>query len=210
MNFSPQDIAQFEQRYRTAFINSLTGFKSVNLVGTVNSNGEENLAIFSQVFHLGAHPPLIGMIVRPHTTTRHTLENILEQKHFTLNHINPDIFHQAHQTSARYPREVSEFTETGLTPLYDGNFPAPYVQESKLRIGLQLEETQTLAINQTVLVIGSIQRVVVDEHAIQADGFIDLEVLGSITSSGLDSYHTTHRLARLPYAKLNTTSTTTN
>ena len=36
---------------------------------------------------------------------------------------------------------------------------------------------------------------------IENDGFIDLEKAGSVTVSGLDSYHVTKKLARLSYAK---------
>lgn len=202
MKINLQAIQAFEKRYRTAFINSLTGFKSLNLVGTISESGQENLAVFSQIFHLGAQPPLIGMIVRPHSTARHTLENILETGYYTLNHVTASTYQQAHQTSARYDREQSEFEQAGFQPHYETEFKAPFVAESPVRIGMKLEETTTLAINNTVLVIGSIQLVLIDnEGFIQQDGFIDLEQAGSLTSSGLDSYHTTTRLARLPYAK---------
>lgn len=63
-------ISEMDQRFRTHFINSLTGFKSLNLVGTVNESGITNLAVFSQIVHLGADPSLIGMIVRPASVTR--------------------------------------------------------------------------------------------------------------------------------------------
>ena len=33
------------------------------------------------------------------------------------------------------------------------------------------------------------------------DGFVDIEKAGSMTVSGLDSYHKTNRIARLSYAK---------
>ena len=44
-HFSGQDIVMMEQRSRAAFINSLSGFKSVSLVGTANNEGLTNLAI---------------------------------------------------------------------------------------------------------------------------------------------------------------------
>jgi len=70
-------IATMEKGYRTNFINSLSGFKSLNMVGTINPEGKTNLAVFSQVFHLGANPALMGMIVRPDSVPRHTLTNML-------------------------------------------------------------------------------------------------------------------------------------
>ncbi|MFN6039875.1 MAG: flavin oxidoreductase, partial [Bacteroidota bacterium] len=74
--FNLQDILSFEQRYRATFINSIGGFKSVALIGTKNSSGQTNLAIFNSLVHIGANPPLLGFIVRPDSVERHTLENI--------------------------------------------------------------------------------------------------------------------------------------
>ncbi|MFT5914956.1 MAG: flavin reductase (DIM6/NTAB) family NADH-FMN oxidoreductase RutF [Flammeovirgaceae bacterium] len=202
MKISLAIIEAFEKRYRGAFINSLTGFKSVNLVGTISKVGNHNLAIFSQVFHLGADPALIGMIVRPHVTPRHTLENLMETGFYTLNHLNESIYEQAHQTSARYEEGVSEFEATDLNPVFIDSFPAPYVTESEVKIGLKFEQKLDLEINKTVLIIGSIQEVHLAESLVGEDGFVDLEQAGTVTSSGLDSYHRTQKLARLPYAKV--------
>lgn len=202
MKISLAQIKGFEKRYRGAFINSLTGFKSVNLVGTVSKSGAHNLAVFSQVFHLGADPALIGMIVRPHVVPRDTLENLMETQFYTLNHLNESIYKQAHQTSARYDQGVSEFEATNLKPEFIGLFPAPYVSESKVKIGLKFEQKLELEINKTVFIIGSIQEAHLAESLIGEDGFVDLEQAGTVTSSGLDSYHLTQKLTRLPYAKV--------
>ena len=66
------------------FINSLSGYKSANLVGTADHQGRHNLAIVSSVVHLGAQPPLVGMIMRPDVVERHTLANIRETGWYTL------------------------------------------------------------------------------------------------------------------------------
>jgi flavin reductase (DIM6/NTAB) family NADH-FMN oxidoreductase RutF len=198
-HYLASDFEQFEKQFRTNFINSLTGFKSANLVGTIGSDGQTNLAIFSQVFHLGANPALIGLIVRPDTAPRHTLENIMINRYFTLNHIGIDFYKQAHQTSARY--QVSEFEACNLTPEFSNRHIAPYVKESHLKIGLELAERHHLEINGTILLIGKVVEVFIPEDVIGADGYIDIEKAGSVTCSSLDSYHTTCRLSRLSYAK---------
>lgn len=190
-----------EQRYRATFINSLGGFKSVSLVGTKNKAGKTNLAIFNSIFHLGANPPLVGMVVRPDSVERHSYENILETGFYTLNHLNQSIFINAHQTSARYKREESEFEKCKLTETYLNNFKAPYVKESSVKVGLLLRDTKRIELNDTIIVIGEIKQVHLEESIISPDGFIDLEAAGSITCSGLDSYHKTERMGRLSYAK---------
>ena len=203
-HFSGQDIVMMEQRSRAAFINSLSGFKSVSLVGTANNEGLTNLAIFNSVIHIGANPALIGMIIRPNSVNRHTLENIMETNCYTINHINKDIYKKAHQTSARYPKEISEFDAVGLTQEFHNKIKSPYVKESHIKFGLQFVERHDLKINGTILIIGKVIEVFVPENCLTLDGVIDVEIAGTITTSGLDSYHSTNRLSRLTYAKPNT------
>ena len=199
--FSFNDIMSLEQSFRASFVNSLLGFKSVALIGSVNKEGQTNLAVFSSFVHIGANPPYIAFISRPDSVERHTLSNILEKGFYTVNHIQPSIYEQAHQTSARYPREVSEFDVTKLTVEYKNGFEAPFVKESSIQLGVQFKEQIHLTINNTLLIIGEISQVYYPKNCLCEDGFLDLEKAKTVTCSGLDSYHTTERLARLSYAK---------
>jgi flavin reductase (DIM6/NTAB) family NADH-FMN oxidoreductase RutF len=199
-HISYDDITMMEKQERVHFINSLGGFKSVSLIGTVDNFSNENLAIFSSVFHLGANPPLIALIFRPSPPERDTLKNILDTGFYTINHINEDIYKQAHQTSARYV-SVSEFDATGLTSEYKNDFFAPFVAESNVQLGLVFKEKIDISINNTTMVIGEIVQVYVPTDCMLEDGFIDLEKANTITCSGLDSYHKTTQLDRLSYAK---------
>jgi flavin reductase (DIM6/NTAB) family NADH-FMN oxidoreductase RutF len=194
------DIDLMERNTRTNMINCLSGFKSANLVGT-QQQGMENLAVISSVVHIGANPPLLGMIMRPHTVPRDTLENIRTTGYYTINHVHQQWVDKAHQTSARDPREQSEFAATGLTPWYSADFAAPYVAESQLKIGLKVEEIVVLACNLTELVIGQVEEIWLPENALFEDGFIDLTSLASACISGLDGYHSTSPIARFSYAK---------
>ena len=196
------DLIQMEQRKRAHLINSVGGFKSICLIGTVDLKGQTNLAIFSSIVHIGANPPLISFIMRPDSVERHTLANILELGSYTLNHLNESIYKQAHQTSARYPKAVSEFDATGLTTEYKPNCKAPFVKESNVQLELEFTQRIDLTINNTIMIIGEIKNIYFPEGCMQEDGFLDIEKAGTVTCSGLDSYHLTNRLARLPYAKV--------
>lgn len=198
---SSDDILAMEKQTRVHFINSIGGFKSVCLVGTTNTKGKTNLAVFSSLIHIGANPALVALIFRPSPPERDTLTNLLETGFYTLNHINESIYQKAHQTSARYEKEISEFDETGLTPDYKNDFKAPFVKESAIQIGLRFREKIDIKINNTIMVIGEITEVYVPQNCLSKDGFLDIEKANSITCSGLDSYHTTKRLERLSYAK---------
>ncbi len=189
-----------EKRYRTNFINSLSGYKSANLIGTVSSEGVSNLAVFSSVVHLGADPALVGFINRPHSVQRQTLENIYATGYYTINHINPAFFDRAHQTSARYPANTSEFSAVGLSEEYS-DFHAPYVAESNIKFGVKFLQKNDIELNQCLLVIGEIVEVFCGNEHVHPDGKIDIESAQSMAVSGLDEYHCGKSLARLPYAK---------
>lgn len=198
---SKDEIDKMDQRYRVKFINSLSGAKSANLIGTVDSEGKENLSIVSSCVHLGADPALIGMVIRPRSVPRHTFENIEELGVWTINHIHQEIIRPAHQTSARYPKENSEFGEVGLTPEYLDGFKAPYVEEARLKIGVVLKQVIPLDINGTEFVIGEITNVYLPQLALLDDGGVDLAKLNTVSVVGLDWYHQLQPLARLSYAK---------
>jgi flavin reductase (DIM6/NTAB) family NADH-FMN oxidoreductase RutF len=194
-------IQTWERFYRANFINCLTGFKSVNLVGTLHKNGQPNLGIFSSVVHIGSDPALIGYINRPVKAAPHTLANIQSTGVYTINHIHPSFLEQAHQTSAKYPDGVSEFDEVGLTPEFLENLPAPFVKESKVKYALTLEEIIPIKLNDTFLVIGKVQQVCLEEHIVLPDGFLELDKVSSICSNGIDGYYSTRLINRYHYAK---------
>ncbi|MCX6299684.1 MAG: flavin reductase [Bacteroidetes bacterium] len=196
------EIMEMEQRKRAHLINSVGGFKSVCLIGTIDLTGQTNLAVFSSIVHIGANPPLISFIMRPDSVDRHTLINILNTGSYTINHLNENIYKQAHQTSARYPKEISEFDATGLSVEYKSNCKAPFVKESNIQLDIEFKERIDLTINNTIMVIGEIKNIYFPENCLQEDGYLDIEKAGTITCSGLDSYHLSNRISRLAYAKV--------
>ncbi len=203
LNFNSESIMSLDKNKRVQLINSLGGFKSVSLIGTSDLEGNTNLAIFSSIFHIGANPPLIGLIFRPSPPERNTYNNIIDTGFYTINHINESIYRQAHQTSARYDQTESEFEITNLKPEYKDSFFAPYVAESNIQLGIEFKEQITIPINNTTMIIGEITQIYIPENCLSEDGFVDIEKANSITCSGLDSYHKTVQLDRLSYAKPN-------
>ena len=195
------DIEAWERFYRANFINSLTGFKSVNLIGTVNTAGQTNLAIFSSIVHIGSNPPLIGYINRPIKAGPHTLANIKATGVYTINHIHPYFAQKAHQTSAKYEAGVSEFEEVGLTPEFHEHIAAPFVKESSIKYALSLQEIIPIQLNDTFLVIGKVISIKIDQDIVSEDGFLHLDKVNSICSNGVDGYYSTKLLERYQYAK---------
>jgi flavin reductase (DIM6/NTAB) family NADH-FMN oxidoreductase RutF len=201
MNITGKQIEAMEKHYRTTLINSLPGYRSLHMVGTISRDGITNLALFNSVFHVGANPPLLGMIVRPGTPEHDTLNNICSVGEYTLNNVLPEWYREAHKTSASYPSGRSEFDLMGFKKQYINDFKAPFVQRSTIQIGLELKETIDIELNNTTIVIGEIVCIQIAESVIQADGYVDHPAAGTIAVAGLDSYFTTQHIGRLEYAK---------
>lgn len=201
IHFTSDKILQSDKFFRRNLINSLVGFKPAMLIGTKNRQGQENLAIFSQVFHVGATPPLLGVLFRPDSVERHTLQNIRDTQYFTLNQTTTHLTSQAHQTSARYAAYQSEFAATGLTPEYIGEIFPPFVKQSPLKIHCRLVEEMPLPINGTILIIGAIEDVFLEAEMLCDDGFINLASGNIAAVVGLDAYYKAELIARYAYAK---------
>ncbi|MDR6194766.1 flavin reductase [Siphonobacter sp. SORGH_AS_0500] len=199
--FRDSDIAAMEKYFRINLINSLPGYKSLNMLGSVSPEGVTNLALVSSAFHLGSNPPLIGLIMRPQRPENDTLHNIRSTGQYTLNNVLPDWYEKAHQTSATYPSGVSEFEACGFEPLYIQELKAPFVKQSSIKMGLHLREMIDIKLNGTTLVIGEVVALLVDEPLIEQDGFINHHQAGTVTVAGLDAYYLTQPLQRMAYAK---------
>jgi len=199
--YRTEDFSEMEQRFRAQLINSMPGIKALNLVGTRCEDGIENLAVFNSIFHVGANPPYMGMVIRPDSVDRHTWQNIQSTGSYTLNSVGEEIYRQAHQTSARYERGVSEFDAVALDSQYRDGILAPFVAESAIKIGLELQEFHRVECNGTLIVIGKVVYVEIEDALITNDGSVDLVKAKSVASIGVDGYVGVNWLSRLSYAK---------
>jgi flavin reductase (DIM6/NTAB) family NADH-FMN oxidoreductase RutF len=202
MLLTAHDISVLDRIERMNIINSLTGIKPANLIGTVSDEGITNLAIFSSVVHLGSNPPLLGFILRPHyEVKRDTYDNIINTKHYTINHIHLPFIKNAHYTSAKFERSVSEFDACNLTEEYVNDFKAPFVKESRLKMGMEFIQQIPIEINNTSMVIGKVTLAIIPDEVLEEDGHIDLSLIDDAGISGLNSYYSLKKAARFPYAR---------
>ena len=204
MHLTKSDIEGLDRVRRLNMINSVTGIKPANLIGTTSTPPHStNLAIFSSIVHLGSSPALIGFIVRPvGEVPRHTYENILATGVYTINAIPQNKIEAAHRTSAKYDRSVSEFAECGFREEYLEGFAAPFVKESPLKLGMKYLETIPIPINGTAMVIGQIEHLMVADEAVAENGYINLETLHLAGVSGLNSYYSLEKIGEFPYARV--------
>lgn len=199
--YSLEDILDMERAFCRDFMNTISGYRSCHLLGTLSYKEVPNLGVFNSITHIGATPPHLGFIMRPLTVPRQTYHNIKAQGCFTLNQVTQDMMHQAHQASAKYEPDHSEFEAVGLQPHYTGLHPAPYVKESPIKLGLELVEEHHIQANGALFIVGKVIEVIVDESLVAEDGHILLEKAGILSVAGLDSYYLPELIDRLDYPR---------
>ena len=199
--FSLDDINEMHHLYRINLINSCSGYKSANLIGTKDQTGTSNVAVFSSITHLGSNPGLLGFFLRPTTVLRNTYDNIKTSGKYTINHIHEGILEDAHHTSAKYTSDISEFDVTGLEEDYKDNFIAPFVKDCPIQLAMSYVEEYPIKANNTILLIGKIEKLYVPDALLDKDGFINLSKGKIAAINGLDGYAVPKLKTRLEYQR---------
>jgi flavin reductase (DIM6/NTAB) family NADH-FMN oxidoreductase RutF len=206
MHYTESEIKDLNRVKRLRLMNSITGIKSANLIGTISEKGCTNLAIFSSVVHLGSNPALIGFVMRPNKDVkRDTLNNILETKQFTINHVHSTFIEKAHYTSLSFNHDQSEFDYCNLESFYIDNYLPPFVKESKVKLGLKLNEIIPIKSNGCKFIIGEVEHILIDDSIdFMTEGALNLEISSSVGVGGLNSYYTMNKIIELPFPRLST------
>ncbi len=203
MELNSLEIEALERKYRLNLINSISGIKPANLIGTRSKNKLDNVAIFSSVVHLGSHPAQLGFIMRPQTNNpRDTYLNILETGYYTINHVSESFIKKAHYTSAKLDKDDSEFEKMNLTQEFINDFYAPFVKESAVKIAMKHMESIPLP-NECTLIIGSVESIILPDDILNDLGQIDLEKYACVGISGLNTYYSLTKLDSFPYVRTN-------
>ncbi|WP_165749307.1 flavin reductase family protein [Cellulophaga sp. Z1A5H] len=202
MKLNKKALENLDRIERIKIINAVSGIKPANLIASIHEDGITNVAIFSSVVHLGSDPALLGFILRPTgEVPRNTYDNILANKSYTINHIHPEFTKKAHYTSAKFDASISEFERCGLTEEYIETCKAPFVKESRFKMGMQFVEALPIKQNNTLLVIGEITSLILPDASFESTEDINLEEINSVGISGLNSYYTVTKIAEYPYAR---------
>ena len=195
------ELEQMDRIKRLNLINSLSGYKSANLIGTKSPEGISNLTIISSLVHLSSSPAMVGFMQRPTTVPRHTYTNIVNTHNFTVNQVNKDFVASAHYTSAKFEQEESEFEKCGFTEEYKDNFYAPFVKHSHLKLSVRFVEEIHIKASNTILMVGAIENIYLPGDVLLSDGQIDLNKMDAVCVSGLNNYHVAKHIASFSYAR---------
>lgn len=106
--------------------------RPIALVTTVDEAGRINAAPFSFFNCLSADPPILALGVEnnPDMSFKDTAHNIRMTEVFTVNIVSFDIAEAMHTCAAKYPRDVDELKEAGLTAMPGEKIAAPWIREA--------------------------------------------------------------------------------
>lgn len=199
--FDTSAIESMSKLPRLNLINSVTGYKSANLIGTISSENILNVAIISSVTHLGSNPPMLGFMIRPMPTApKDTYKNIKDNTYFTVNSITKMMIADAHHTSANYQPEISEFDKTNLEQEFLDNLKVPFVKGSPVRLLCKYLNEYEIVENGCIHLIASIEKIFVEDKLLQDDFSVRLDLGEIITINGVDGYALPKLINRFNYA----------
>lgn len=204
IHYSEEDIEDLDKVFRINLVNSCTGYKSANLIGTKSNEGIPNVAVFSSIVHLGSNPPLLGFFLRPtEIFPRNTYTNIKENGVYTINSIYREIIDDSHHTSAKYDKNISEFSVTNLEEEYINKIHPPFVKNSPIKIEMKFIEEIKIKVNKCKLIVGKIVSLHLEKKMLEKDGFLSLNKGEIPTISGCDAYSIPEDYDRKKYQKPN-------
>ena len=199
--FDKDKIENLEHFHKINLINSATGYKSANLLGSKSLNGNSNLAIFSSVTHYGSSPAIYGFVLRPTTVPRNTYDNIKETGIFTINPVFDTVISDAHHTSAKYAKNISEFDKTDFEEEYKDDWNAPFVKNAPIQLAMRYVEEYYIKTNGTLLILAEVEKLYIKNTLLEDDYFINLTKGKIAAINGLNGYTVPAEINRLPYQK---------
>ena len=154
------------------------GPRPIALASTIDKDGNSNLSPFSFFNVFSANPPIA--IFSParrvrNNTTKHTLDNILENNEVVINVVSYDIVQQTSLSSTEYDCGVDEFIKSGLTPI-NSNLIKPYrVKESPVQMECTVNDVISLGEQGGAgnLVICEIKMLHINKNILNDAGAID-------------------------------------
>ncbi len=121
--------------------------RPIAFVSTVDEEGHTNLAPYSFFNAFSSNPPILIFSSNrrvENNTTKDTLYNVQHTRECVVNVVNYAIVRQMMVCSVDFPKEVSEFEQSGLTPVPSVHVRPPLVVESPANLECKVTEIITL------------------------------------------------------------------
>ena len=175
LKINPQEVSIAELH---GHLLGAVGPRPIALTSTVDSTGNPNLSPYSFFNVFSANPPIA--IFSParrvrNNTTKHTLENVLDNKEVVINLVSHKMVQQTSLSSTEYAKEVNEFDKAGFTAIASEAVKPFRVKESPVQLECVVNEVIALGNEGGAgnLVICEIKLIHIDESILNEAGKID-------------------------------------
>ncbi|MFS8145666.1 flavin reductase family protein [Rhizobium sp. BR 249] len=166
------DFKELTERERYKLMIGTIIPRPIALVTTVDEHGRINAAPFSFFNCLSADPPILAIGVENNAdmSFKDTGHNIRMTEVFTVNIVSFAIAEAMHVCGAKYPREVDELKEAGLTAMPGEKVASPFIAEAPAAFECRRHVT---------LELGRSRQIIMGEivYAHYRDGVVDPERL---------------------------------
>lgn len=167
--------------------------RPICFVSTIDRLGNINLSPFSFFNMFSTNPPICvfspARRVRD-STTKHSLENVLEVPECVINIVNYEMVQQISLASVEYPKGTNEFIKAGFTQLPSELVKPPRVAESPVQLECLVRQVIPLGENAGAgnLVVVEIKRIHIREEILDNSGRIDQAKIDLVARLGGDWY----------------------
>ena len=167
--------------------------RPICFASTIDTSGNVNLSPFSFFNLFSTNPPVLvfsaSRRVRD-STTKHTLQNVLEVPEVVVNIVSYDMIQQTSLTSCEFSKGEDEFIKAGFNKLPSTLIRPPRVKESIAQLECKLIEVKSLGENGGAgnLIIAEILLMHLDEKILTEAGKIDQRKLDLVARLGGNWY----------------------
>jgi len=155
----------------------LTPASTVVLVSTVGKDGVKNVAPFAMFMMASTRPPMVIVAISPKADT-HT--NIMDTKEFVVAIPTKKIIDQVYDAGEKFPPEIDEFVQVGLTPYDSNKIEASKIQECVVNLECTLAWSQSAG-----------------NHTIFCGNVVDADIDEGIFTEGMSSIELRKQLSQL-------------
>ena len=167
--------------------------RPICFASTIDTSGNVNLSPFSFFNLFSTNPPVLvfsaSRRVRD-STTKHTLQNVLEVPEVVVNIVSYDMIQQTSLTSCEFSKGEDEFIKAGFNKLPSTLIRPPRVKESIAQLECKVIEVKSLGENGGAgnLIIAEILLMHLDEKILTETGKIDQRRLDLVARLGGNWY----------------------
>jgi len=167
--------------------------RPICFASTIDVSGNVNLSPFSFFNLFSTNPPVLvfsaSRRVRD-STTKHTLQNVLEVPEVVVNIVSYDMIQQTSLSSCEFGKGEDEFIKAGFTKLPSTLIKPPRVKESIAQLECKVIEVKSLGENGGAgnLIIAEILLMHLDEKVLTEAGKIDQQKLDLVARLGGNWY----------------------